>query len=106
MRQLLAEQRLPQPDAVEYGYGCVRLYWNDTKVVVVVDVDDYGEIGESRRGSVADEIEPPLKREVEAVPIPPIPLPTGPKNGDERGHDPADEGELTADEQEPTDEAA
>lgn len=99
MRELLAEEHMPQPDAVEYGYGCVRLYWTATKVVVVVDVDDYGEIGESRLGSAPDEIQPPLEREVEDVPIPPIPLPAGPPNGDQTGDEPAAE-------REPRDEAA
>ncbi len=112
MRELLAEENVAQPDAVEYGYGCVRLYWTAPKVVVVVDVDDYGEIGESRLGA-ADDIEPALQREAEDVPIPPIPLPTDYANGDHGGHDPADEQEptaeqeeRTADEPEPRDEAA
>jgi hypothetical protein len=82
MRELLAEEDLPQPDAVEYGHGCVRLYFNATKVVVVVDIDDYGEIGESRLGSPLDgPADPPLHRKIEEVPIPPIPLPTRPGNG-------------------------
>jgi hypothetical protein len=49
MRELLAEENLPQPDEVEYGLSCVRLFWHGTKVVVVVDVDEDGEIGRSRR---------------------------------------------------------
>ena len=86
MRELLAEGDLPQPDRVEYGYGCVRLYFEATKVVIVVDVDDYGEIGESRLGSPADgPVEPPPLREPDEVPIPPIPLPTRPTNGRQQG---------------------
>jgi hypothetical protein len=48
MRELLEEDGLPQPGAVEYGYGCVRLFFFTTKTVVVVDIDDHGEIGETR----------------------------------------------------------
>jgi len=40
MRELLEENGLPQPDYVEYGFTCVRLFFNDTKTVVVVDIDD------------------------------------------------------------------
>jgi hypothetical protein len=56
LRQLLAEENVAQPDTVEYGDGCVRLFWHESKVVIVVDVDDRGEIGESRLGIPA----PPL----------------------------------------------
>jgi hypothetical protein len=47
MRELLAQENLPQPDEVEYGFSCVRLFWLGRKTVVVVDVDDDGEIGPS-----------------------------------------------------------
>ena len=40
MRDLLEESGLPQPDYVEYGFTCIRLFFNDTKHVVVVDIDD------------------------------------------------------------------
>jgi hypothetical protein len=54
MRELLADAEVAQPDHVEYGYGCIRLFWDGPKVVIVVDIDDYGEIGESAlsRGDV------------------------------------------------------
>jgi hypothetical protein len=50
MRELLEQEGLPPPDEVEYGFGCVRLFWYETKTVIIVDIDDYGEIGESRLG--------------------------------------------------------
>lgn len=28
MRELLADSGLPQPDHVEYGYTCIRLFFN------------------------------------------------------------------------------
>jgi hypothetical protein len=40
MRELLEEGGLPQPDYVEYGFTCIRLFFNDTKHVIVIDIDD------------------------------------------------------------------
>jgi hypothetical protein len=40
MRELLEESGMPQPDHVEYGYTCIRLFFNDTKQVVVIDIDE------------------------------------------------------------------
>ncbi len=47
MRELLAEAEVAEPDHVEYGYGCIRLFWDGPKVVVVVDIDEDGEIADS-----------------------------------------------------------
>jgi hypothetical protein len=43
MRELLETEGLPPPDEVEYGIGCIRLFWNESKTVVVIDIDDYGD---------------------------------------------------------------
>ena len=40
MRELLHENGLPAPDAVEYGYTCIRLFWDEQKVAIVVDIDN------------------------------------------------------------------
>jgi hypothetical protein len=40
MRELLEENGLPQPDYVEYGFTCIRLFFNRTKHVVVIDIDE------------------------------------------------------------------
>jgi hypothetical protein len=40
MRQLLEDNGLPEPDAVEYGYGCIRLFFEEPKLCVVIDIDD------------------------------------------------------------------
>ena len=40
MRELLEQGGLPQPDRVEYGYTCIRLFFEDAKQVVVVDIDE------------------------------------------------------------------
>jgi hypothetical protein len=39
MRDLLENAGLPQPDHVEYGFTCIRLFFMETKTVVVVDID-------------------------------------------------------------------
>ena len=39
MRDLLEQGGLPQPDHVEYGFTCIRLFFNDTKTVLVIDID-------------------------------------------------------------------
>lgn len=39
MRELLEDSGLPQPDHVEYGYTCIRLFFHATKQVVVIDID-------------------------------------------------------------------
>jgi hypothetical protein len=57
MRELLEQEGVPMPDQVEYGYGCIRLFWTGAKTVIIVDIDDYGEIGASRVGPA--EAEPP-----------------------------------------------
>src|SRR5579864_6450295 len=37
-RAMLEDHGLPQPDSVEYSYTCVRLFWEEEKVVLVVDI--------------------------------------------------------------------
>jgi hypothetical protein len=40
MRALLRDEGMPQPDGVEYGHGCIRLFFNEPKVALVVDIDN------------------------------------------------------------------
>jgi hypothetical protein len=40
MRNLLEEAGLPQPDHVEYGFTCIRLFFDESMTVVVVDIDE------------------------------------------------------------------
>jgi hypothetical protein len=40
MRDLLRDGGLPQPDRVEYGFTCIRLFFEDTMTMVVVDIDE------------------------------------------------------------------
>jgi hypothetical protein len=40
MRQLLEDNDMPQPDAVEYGYGCVRFFYKEDRLCVIIDIDD------------------------------------------------------------------
>lgn len=39
MRDLLREHDLPQPDFVEYGFSCIRLFYDEPKTCIVVDID-------------------------------------------------------------------
>jgi hypothetical protein len=39
MLELLEAADLPEPDEVEYGNECIRLFWHESKVVVIVDMD-------------------------------------------------------------------
>jgi hypothetical protein len=48
VREMLDEQGMPEPDRIEYEYGCIRLFWTDSKVVLVVDIDDYSEVDAER----------------------------------------------------------
>jgi hypothetical protein len=38
-RAMLEEAGLPQPDAVEYGYTCIRFLWNREKLALVIEID-------------------------------------------------------------------
>jgi hypothetical protein len=38
-RALLANAGIEPPDAIEYGFACVRFFWTGPKLVVVVDLD-------------------------------------------------------------------
>ena len=40
VRKLLAEQGLPEPTYVEYGFTCIRLMWEQSRVALRVDIDD------------------------------------------------------------------
>jgi hypothetical protein len=40
MRRLLEDNGLPAPDGVEYGFGCIRLFFDEPKVCLVIDIDD------------------------------------------------------------------
>jgi hypothetical protein len=40
MRNLLEEGGLPQPDYIEYGYTCIRLIFEEEKLVVIIDIDE------------------------------------------------------------------
>ena len=40
VRELLRESGLPDPDGVEYGHRCIRLFFEQPKVALVVDIDN------------------------------------------------------------------
>jgi hypothetical protein len=40
IRDLLEENGLPQPDHVEYGFTCIRCFFESSKHVVIIDLDE------------------------------------------------------------------
>jgi hypothetical protein len=38
-RAMLEQGGLPQPDGVEYGYTCIRFFWNEPKLMLVIEID-------------------------------------------------------------------
>ena len=40
VREMLDAADVPPPDHIEYGYCCIRVFWIEPKVVLVVDIDD------------------------------------------------------------------
>lgn len=39
VREFLENNGLRQPDAIEYGHQCIRLFYNEEKVVLIVDLE-------------------------------------------------------------------
>jgi hypothetical protein len=63
MRDLLEEGGLPQPDYVEYGYTCIRLFYVESKTCVVIDIDDRpdganGPATDGTNGPATDDLDP------------------------------------------------
>jgi hypothetical protein len=56
MRELLREHGMPEPDGVEYGHGCIRLFFDEPKVALVIDIDDPTEDAESREADPAQAV--------------------------------------------------
>ena len=38
-RTFCEEYGLPEPDQIEYGYTCIRLFWDEPKTALVIDID-------------------------------------------------------------------
>ena len=54
MRELIESEGLPEPSRVEYGYTCIRLFWEESKLCLVIDIDEapegFEQIGEQLDG--------------------------------------------------------
>jgi hypothetical protein len=50
MRELLESEGLPEPSRIEYGHTCIRVFWEESKLVLAIDIDeppeDFERIGE------------------------------------------------------------
>jgi len=55
VRELLEQNGLPQPDSVEYGFTCIRLFFEDPKTVLIVDIDPPPEYAQENGAEQADE---------------------------------------------------
>jgi hypothetical protein len=53
MRDFLEEYGLPQPDHVEYGFTCIRLFYEKSKTVIVFDIDEPEETEVTAESDVA-----------------------------------------------------
>jgi hypothetical protein len=40
IRELIETEGLPEPSRIEYGHTCIRLFWEESKVVLVIDIDE------------------------------------------------------------------
>ena len=45
-REFVKQYGLPEPDHVEYGHACIRLFWEEPKTVLVIDIDDPDTLGD------------------------------------------------------------
>jgi hypothetical protein len=41
VRELLCREGIPAPDRIEYGHACIRCFWDEAKVALVVDIDEF-----------------------------------------------------------------
>jgi len=39
MRELVESEGLPEPSRVEYGYTCIRFFWEESKIMLVIEID-------------------------------------------------------------------
>lgn len=60
LRDLLEQSGLPQPDWVEYGFTCIRFIFEETKTVVVIDIDQPDDLEDA--GDVGDRLDRPSCR--------------------------------------------
>jgi hypothetical protein len=40
IRELIESEGLPEPSRIEYGHTCIRLIWDESKLVLAVDIDE------------------------------------------------------------------
>ena len=47
LRSMVDKEGLPEPDHIEYGHTCIRAIWWESKVALVIDIDELGPEAES-----------------------------------------------------------
>ncbi len=90
MRDLCEESGLPQPDWIEYGYTCIRLFWEAAKAVIVVDIDEREEPDEISFAALDDEDFSAFSAEAETSKLARRPEQRGEDDADDRDHQPND----------------
>ena len=40
LRKMIEDEGMPEPDHIEYGYTCIRAIWLESRVALVIDIDD------------------------------------------------------------------
>jgi hypothetical protein len=40
VREMIELEGVPMPDRIEYGFTCIRLFWDGPRVALVVDIDE------------------------------------------------------------------
>lgn len=53
VREMLRIGNVEMPDRIEYGFACIRLYWLEPKLVLVVDIDEFAD----KRDDPADHVD-------------------------------------------------
>ncbi len=43
VKALLQRDGIPEPDRIEYGFTCIRLFWEASKVVLAIDIEEFAE---------------------------------------------------------------
>jgi hypothetical protein len=62
VREMLADDGVPAPDEIEYGHTCIRCFWHEPKLVLVIDIDEPPP-GFERIGQDLDDYDPAAETE-------------------------------------------
>jgi hypothetical protein len=58
IRDLLESEGLPEPGRIEYGHTCIRLFWEESQLCLVIDIDEPPEGFEPLGTSLEEYLDP------------------------------------------------